>query len=151
MQGLSWVPLFGVNAIEKLCYEDDFWTADKEVNPHLANRTDFQYNFKTKFFYERPISELLIKAQNGNQTILRMPDPTKPLSHYLKLAGATNLAYVSGAVDPCKLIANVDGVSFFPNTWRINSFHSAYHFKVRIGGHFHLIWLNPGNKGGADT
>ena len=48
-----------------------------------------------------------------------------------------NLTYVSGAPDPGKLILNVDGIPFYPQIWRINSYYDS-NFKLRIGGHFHI-------------
>ena len=71
--------------------------------------------------------------------ILRLPSNTQPLSYYFNQPRPTNLVWVSGSRDPCHLIANVQDVPFFGVVWRINSFAEGTNFKVRLGGHFHLV------------
>jgi hypothetical protein len=40
----------------------------------------------------------------------------------------------------------IKGVPFCDPKWRINSFCSGNHFKVRLGSHFKIIWThNFGN------
>ncbi len=55
-----------------------------------------------------------------------------------------NLTYVSGAQDPGKLILNVDGITFEPQVWRINSKSTGHNFWLRLGGQFRIIWGNYG-------
>ncbi len=92
----------------------------------------------------------MIIAECGEKTVLSLPTE-KPLMDYFTSNTCENLTYVSGAVDPAKLILNVDGINFFPQIWRINSKHTSYNFKVKLGGYFASIWQScdadtKGNK-----
>ena len=51
-----------------------------------------------------------------------------------------NLAHHSGAIDPGKLILNVDNIPFVPQVWRLNTKSSTHKFRLRLGGLFTSYW-----------
>ena len=59
--GQTWTPLFGVKASDKLCFEDTFWTDEKEFNSEVPIDS-YQHNFKTRAFFEKPVKTILIRA-----------------------------------------------------------------------------------------
>jgi hypothetical protein len=54
-------------------YDDSFWTSEEPLNMLQIQDHPLKKSYKTQFFYELPLSELLILTDKGLKTKLRLP------------------------------------------------------------------------------
>jgi hypothetical protein len=122
-------------------FENSVWTTTNLDNTSSLNETFVSAKFQS--FNSLQVQELLIKAQSGSRTLLRLPSRNTPLSFFQ--GNTTILTYVSGSATMSELI-NGKTWSWCGEKWRINTFATSRQAKIRLGGWVTQTWdCNYGN------
>ena len=92
---------------------------------------------------------MLLDAESGRRTVLKLPRNDKPLLWYFQQGSASYLEYISGPKDFYELIHGLTGANakVMGQAWRINGFNHSNKYRLRIGGFFKHTWGDYG----ADT
>ncbi len=117
-------------------YNATYWTTDA-----LYRDTDLDADWegaKYRSFNNLPVSELLLKSQNGYYTRLSLPSRNALLAFY-QTGSAYPLEYISGADEPGKLVNNYDHNYCGTHKWRLNSVGGSQN-RIRLGGWPTFYW-----------
>jgi hypothetical protein len=117
-------------------YSSAAWTTTNVVNEADVSNAH-GVSSKYQAFNTLPVSQLLLKSQVGNQTILALPSPST-LYARTSSSATTLLTYQSGSNEPGMLINNKDW-TYCGHVWRINTKGSGAAY-IRLGGWVTQQW-----------